>query len=78
MATVTVGPRGELTLPADIVLRKGFKPDRAVRVVETRSGVLLVPVDDQEISQELSRELDAWQELANDSWASFPYEETEG
>ena len=78
MATVTVGPGGELALPADIVLRKGFKPDLAVRVVETRSGVLLVPVDDREIPEELTRELDAWQELANDSWASFPYEETEG
>jgi len=78
MATVTVGPGGELTLPADIVLRKGFKPDLAVRVVETRSGVLLVPVADREIPEELTHELDAWQELANDSWVSFPYEETEG
>jgi hypothetical protein len=77
MATVTVGPGGELTLPADVVLRKGFKPDRPVRVVETRSGVLLVPVDDREIPEELTHELDAWQELANDSWASFPFEETE-
>ncbi len=78
MATVTVGPGGELTLPADVVLRKGFKPDRAVRVVETQSGVLLVPVDGQEIPEELARELDAWQELANDSSATFPYEETKG
>ncbi len=78
MATVTVGPGGELTLPADVVLRKGFKPDRAVRVVETQSGVLLVPVDGHEIPEELTRELDAWQDLANDSWATFPYEETEG
>ncbi len=70
MATVTVGPGGEVTLPADIVLRKWFKPDRAVRVVETQSGVLLVPVDGQETPEELARELDAWQELANDSWAS--------
>lgn len=72
MATVTVGPGGELTLPPDVVLRKGFKPDRAVRVVETLSGVLLVPVDNQEIPADLARELDEWQELANDSWNAFP------
>ena len=77
MATVTIGPGGELTLPADVIRRKGFKPYRPVRVVETRSGVLLVPLDDQVMSKELTHELDAWQELANESWNSFPFEETE-
>ena len=77
MATVTIGPGGELTLPADVALRKGFKPDHPVRIVETRSGVLLVPVNDREIPEELTQELHAWQELANDSWAAFPFEETE-
>ena len=79
MATVTVGPGGELTLPPDVVLRKGFKPDRAVRVVETRSGVLSRPLRRiREISEEFARELDAWQDLATDSWASFPYRGNRG
>jgi hypothetical protein len=74
MATLTVGPAGELTLPADVILRKGFKPDRPVRIVETRSGVLLVPISD-DVSAELADEIDAWQELAEGSWSSFPFED---
>ncbi len=77
MATVTIGPGGELTLPEDVVRRKGFQPDRRIRVVETRGGVLLVPLDDRAISEELKHELDAWQELANQSWSSFPFEDNE-
>ena len=61
MATVTIGPGGELTLPEDVVRRKGFQPDHRVRVVETRGGVLLVPLDALEMSKELADELRAWQ-----------------
>lgn len=71
MSTVTVGPGGELTLPADLLVRKGFKPDQPVRIIETRSGVLLVPLDNREIPGELAHELDAWQELTGESWAAF-------
>ena len=77
MATVTIGPGGELTLPADVVQRKGFKPDCPLQVVETRSGVLLVPLDDRPMSQELRSEIEAWQELSLDSWDASLYEETE-
>jgi bifunctional DNA-binding transcriptional regulator/antitoxin component of YhaV-PrlF toxin-antitoxin module len=77
MSTVTVGPGGELTIPADLLMRKGFKPDQPVRVVETRGGVLLVPLGEREIPDELVQELDAWQELTSESWAAFEFEETE-
>ncbi len=77
MATISIGPEGELTLPADVRSRHGFKPDQLIRVIETRGGVLLVPLDGRDITDELARELDAWQGLAAETWDSFPFEEPE-
>jgi bifunctional DNA-binding transcriptional regulator/antitoxin component of YhaV-PrlF toxin-antitoxin module len=78
MATLTVGPGGELTLPADILSRYGLKPDRPVRLIETKSGLLLVPLEDGPMSQELAEELTCWQEIAAEVWTSFPYEGIDG
>jgi bifunctional DNA-binding transcriptional regulator/antitoxin component of YhaV-PrlF toxin-antitoxin module len=74
MATLTVGPGGELTLPADILARHGWKPDRTVRVSETTSGLLLVPLEDGPMNQELAEELTGWQQIAAEVWSDFPYE----
>jgi len=78
MATLTVGPGGELTLPADILARHGWKPDRNVRLIETRSGLLLVPLGDDPMNRELAEELLGWQELAAEAWSTFPYEGIDG
>jgi hypothetical protein len=38
METLTVGPGGELTLPAEFLLRHGMKPEHPIRVIETKGG----------------------------------------
>ena len=75
METLTVGPGGELTLPAEFLLRHGMKPEHPIRVIETKGGVLLVPLGEESVSEELAAEIGAWQELAAESWSTFPYEE---
>ena len=75
MSTLTLGTSGELTIPAETLGRLGFAPDRPVRVVETRGGVLLIPLTDAPMSHELAAELADWQGLAAGPWESFPYDD---
>lgn len=78
MTTMTIGHAGELTLPTDVQERCGLGPQTAVRLIETRGGILLVPMTDAPMSAELAAELEAWQELGQHAWAQFPYEADEG
>jgi hypothetical protein len=52
-------------------------PATPVRIIETRGGVLLVPLGDAPMSPELAEELAEWQALGAESWEMFPYEEGE-
>jgi bifunctional DNA-binding transcriptional regulator/antitoxin component of YhaV-PrlF toxin-antitoxin module len=74
MVDLTVGHAGEIVLPSEVRDRYGLVPDRPVRIVETRSGILLVPLADAPPSEELARELAEWQALGAESWELFPYE----
>jgi hypothetical protein len=49
-------------------------PNTPIRVVETRSGILLVPLTGAPASQELALELSWWQALGAESWDQFAYE----
>ena len=73
MTKLKVGHGGEISLPEDVRERYGFAPDIAVRVIETRSGVLLVPLTDAPISADLASELAEWQSLGAQSWELFPF-----
>jgi bifunctional DNA-binding transcriptional regulator/antitoxin component of YhaV-PrlF toxin-antitoxin module len=75
MSTVTLGRGGELTLPDDVLRRYGLSPDQPIRIVETRGGLLLVPLGDEPMSPALADELRAWQDLAAEGWDAFPYDE---
>jgi hypothetical protein len=68
-------PGGELTLPLQVCERYGLTPATPIRVIETRTGVLLVPLTDGPMSSDLLHELAEWQELAAISWEAFPYED---
>ena len=63
MTSVNVGPSGEIALPDDVRERYGLAADTPVRVIETRSGVLLVPLSRAPMSAELQSELAEWQSL---------------
>lgn len=77
MTTMTIGRTGELTLPPDVQERCGLRPETAVRLLETRGGILLVPLTDAPMSADLVSELQEWQGLGQEAWAQFPYEEEE-
>jgi len=74
MTRLTVGHTGEISLPGELRERYGLVPDTPVRVIETRSGILLVPLTDRPMSEDLAQELAEWQSLSAESWATFPYE----
>ena len=59
MTNVIVGRQGEVILPEAVLNRYGFVPDIAIRVAETKGGVLLVPITDGPMSGSLADEVDA-------------------
>ncbi len=71
MPNLNVEPSGKITLPDELRRRYGFSERTSVRVVETRNGVLLIPLTDAPMSPELARELEDWQSLAASSWDMF-------
>jgi bifunctional DNA-binding transcriptional regulator/antitoxin component of YhaV-PrlF toxin-antitoxin module len=76
MEQVSVGPHGEIVLPGDVRDRFGLAPDTPIRFVETRFGVLILPVGSGPLSEDLARELAGWQDLGMESWEQFSYEDT--
>ncbi len=75
MTSMVVGERGELTLPSEIQERYGLKPDSAVRIVETRGGILLIPLAGG-ASPELAQEIADWQMLGEATWQSLGIDES--
>ncbi len=71
--TLTIEDNGKVTLPDAVQTRYGFKPSTPIRVIETQSGVLLVPLTDAPMNKTLQAELEEWQALAAESLALFPY-----
>jgi bifunctional DNA-binding transcriptional regulator/antitoxin component of YhaV-PrlF toxin-antitoxin module len=72
-----VGHSGEIALPNAVRERYGLTPETPLRLIETRSGILLVPLTDEPMNPELELELAEWQALSVQTWDSFPYEETD-
>ena len=74
MTTLTIGHGGEMVLPETVRDRYGLVPEAPVRIIETRHGILLVPLSDATIDVALAEELAEWQALGAESWGAFPYE----
>jgi bifunctional DNA-binding transcriptional regulator/antitoxin component of YhaV-PrlF toxin-antitoxin module len=68
---------GKISLPEEVREHYGLKPDTPLRVVETRGGILLVPLTAEPVSEELTRELDERQALTTASLEMSPYKESE-
>jgi bifunctional DNA-binding transcriptional regulator/antitoxin component of YhaV-PrlF toxin-antitoxin module len=73
--TLIVEDGGKITLPESVRDHYGLAEDTPLRVVETRSGILLVPLTSEPMSEDLRSELDEWQALGSESLALFPYED---
>ena len=75
MSTATIDPKGSVILPAEMRNRYHLDPSKKFRVIETRHGLLLVPLTDEPMPEELRRELAEWQSLDASGLDAFPYEE---
>ena len=75
MTSIIMKPSGEIALPTDVRERHGFSPQTPIRVIETRSGVLLVPLTNEPMDATLSKELAEWQALSASTWDMFPYQD---
>lgn len=65
MATL-LSRRKAITLPFDVQERYRLKPDVPVRIIETRSGILLVPLTEDPMTENLAQELRRWQALGQE------------
>ena len=65
---------GRITLPKDVVGRYRLEDDTALRMIETRSGILLIPLTKEPMSSALSAEIAEWQTLGAEGLELFPYE----
>lgn len=72
---LTIEENGKLTLPNDIVERYQFKRETQFRIIETQKGVLLIPLTDEPMSDELKTELQEWQAIGADGWEMFEFED---
>ncbi len=63
MSTATIDSKGSVILPAELRNRFQLDPSKKLRVIETRHGLLLVPLTDEPMPAELRRELAEWQSL---------------
>jgi bifunctional DNA-binding transcriptional regulator/antitoxin component of YhaV-PrlF toxin-antitoxin module len=75
MEIPTVGPAGQIALPDKVRDRYVLAPATPIRLIETRGGILLVPLGDAPMSPELAEELADWQALGAESWDRFPFDE---
>lgn len=66
---------GKITLPEAVREHYGLAEDAPLRIIETRTGILLVPITSEPMSEELRSELEDWQSLGSESLGLFPYEE---
>lgn len=55
---LTIEENGKFTLPDEIVERYKFKKQTQFRIIPTQKGVLLIPLTDAPVSDELNAELE--------------------
>jgi len=72
---VTIEDGGKITLPAAVRSRYGLAEHTPVRVIETRTGILLVPLTQEPMSESLADEPKAWRSIGAESFDLFPYDE---
>lgn len=75
MASVTMTSDRKIAIPPEICDKHGFTPDTPIRIVETRNGILLIPLTKTPMTDELAQELEDWQALSISTWERFPYED---
>jgi bifunctional DNA-binding transcriptional regulator/antitoxin component of YhaV-PrlF toxin-antitoxin module len=72
---LTIEKGGKITLPSALRDRYGLTEDVPLRIIETSSGILLIPLTAEPMSAALMGELEEWQSLASEGLELFPYED---
>jgi len=54
----------KITLPNEVIDHYGLKKDTPLRIIETRNGILLVPLTDEPMTESLRAEIEEWQALS--------------
>ena len=75
MSSLTMNVQGEIALPMELRERYGLSPDTPIRVIEARSGILLVPLTSDPMKKELAEEIADWQAHGAGAWEMFSYED---
>ncbi|CUU10903.1 MAG: hypothetical protein K6U12_12115 [Armatimonadetes bacterium] len=70
MKHAIIGKNGELIVPEEMRIRYHLEPDIPVRLVETKVGILIIPLNEPP-SEETMEELAAWQRVGLASWERF-------
>ena len=65
----------KIIIPEALRSRYGFEPNTPVPVIETQSGILLVPLPDAPKSEGLKAVPAEWQSLGAEALAMLPFEE---
>jgi bifunctional DNA-binding transcriptional regulator/antitoxin component of YhaV-PrlF toxin-antitoxin module len=68
MSNVSMTKDRAITLPLEVCEKHGFNPETPIRIIETGAGVLLVPLTNAPMTDELAQELAEWQALATSGW----------
>ncbi len=68
---------GRITLPKEVVGRYQLGNDTPLRMIETRNGILLIPLTKEPMSSALRAEIEEWQALGTESFELFPCESDE-
>ena len=64
-------------MPETVRDRYGLAEDTPLRIIETRNGILLVPLTKEPMNEELLSELEEWQTLGAESLEMLSYEDDE-
>ena len=74
MTALLLETNGTIKLPKKSLKRYGFEQKTPIRLIETSEGILLIPITNEPMSNELKQEIAEWQEASNETWEDFPYE----
>lgn len=69
---VTVEEGGKITLPDIVCSKYDLSLNTSIRIIETKTGILLIPLTQELMSEALASELSQWQALGVESWEVFP------
>lgn len=74
MTALLMEANGTIKLPKKSLKRYGFAKTTPVRLIETNEGILLVPLHNAPMSEDLKKEIAEWQEATSGNLEEFPYE----